>query len=128
MRQRHGRDSLQIYLQELRQNYRLFGLIDMVTEKEVWSVLKTCYDPEIPVNIVDLGLVYELKVSKGDLHVKMTLTSPVCPLGDLVKQEITNKLMTLEGVKNVNIDLTFDPLWNNGMMSKSARRQLGMPV
>ncbi|HLC59704.1 MAG TPA: metal-sulfur cluster assembly factor [archaeon] len=98
----------------------------MATEKEVTAALKNCYDPEIPVNIVDLGLVYEMKLDKGKVYIKMTLTSPTCPLGDMVKEEITNKLMTIDGVKDVQIDLVFNPPWNKDKMSKSAKRQLGM--
>lgn len=98
----------------------------MATEKEVWSALKTCYDPEIPVNIVDLGLVYGLKMNKGNIDIKMTLTSPACPLTDFVEQEIKNKLTILNGVKNIKIEFVWNPPWSKDKMAASARRQLGL--
>jgi FeS assembly SUF system protein len=98
----------------------------MVTKKAVLEVLKTCYDPEIPVNIVDLGLIYGLKINKGKIDIKMTLTSPHCPIAEPLIQSIKNKLMLLKGVKDVNIELTFNPPWSKDRMSASAKRQLGL--
>ncbi len=98
----------------------------MTTEKEVTEVLKTCYDPEIPVNIVDLGLVYETKIDNGNISIKLTLTSPACPLGDVLVQQIKNKLMPLDDVKDVNVEIVWDPPWDKDKMSQTARRQLGL--
>ena len=101
-------------------------------EKEVWDQLKTCYDPEIPVNIVDLGLIYDCQVApigegksyKAD--VKMTLTAPGCGMGPVLKQDVENKLLSLEGIDDVNVELVWEPQWNQGMMTEAAKLQLGL--
>jgi probable FeS assembly SUF system protein SufT len=100
-------------------------------EKEVWNQLRGCYDPEIPVNIVDLGLIYDCHLSslnagsfKAD--VKMTLTAPGCGMGPMLAQDVQNKLLSLEGVDDVNVELVWDPPWNQGMMTEAAKLQLGL--
>jgi len=100
-------------------------------EKEVWNQLRSCYDPEIPVNIVDLGLIYDCHLSplsgnsfKAD--VKMTLTAPGCGMGPMLAQDVQNKLLSLEGVDDVNVELVWDPPWNQGMMTEAAKLQLGL--
>jgi probable FeS assembly SUF system protein SufT len=100
-------------------------------EKEVWNQLRACYDPEIPVNIVDLGLIYDCHLSslnagsfKAD--VKMTLTAPGCGMGPMLAQDVQNKLLSLEGVDDVNVELVWDPPWNQGMMTEAAKLQLGL--
>jgi probable FeS assembly SUF system protein SufT len=100
-------------------------------EKEIWNQLRSCYDPEIPVNIVDLGLVYDCHLStmapgsfKAD--VKMTLTAPGCGMGPMLAQDVQNKLLSLEGVDDVAVELVWDPPWNQGMMTESAKLQLGL--
>jgi probable FeS assembly SUF system protein SufT len=100
-------------------------------EEMVWDALRTCYDPEIPVNIVDLGLVYlcELQDSEGggkDVHIKMTLTAPGCGMGPVLASDVKMKLEALPGVKNADIEVVFDPVWDRSMMSEAARLQLGM--
>jgi probable FeS assembly SUF system protein SufT len=100
-------------------------------EKEIWDQLKTCYDPEIPVNIVDLGLVYDCRVESigADSYrvaVKMTLTAPGCGMGPVLQQDVQNKLLSLEAVDDVTVELVWDPPWNQGMLTEAARLQLGL--
>ena len=97
----------------------------------VWQQLKTCYDPEIPINIVDLGLVYECEVTKNvddtrRVDIKMTLTAPGCGMGEILVQDVRDKVQIVPTVLEVNVELTFDPPWNHGMMSEAARLQTGM--
>jgi FeS assembly SUF system protein len=95
-------------------------------EQRVYDVLKTCYDPEIPVNIVELGLIYEVKVSEGnDVHVKMTLTSPACPVAESLPPEVENKIRQLPDVNDAKVEITFDPPWDKEMMSEEAKLELG---
>ena len=100
-------------------------------EKQVWDSLKTCYDPEIPVNIVDLGLIYDCHLTpigkdnyKAD--VKMTLTAPGCGMGPVLAQDVQNKLISLEPIDEANVELVWDPPWNQGMMTEAAKLQLGL--
>jgi len=100
-------------------------------EKKVWESLKTCYDPEIPVNIVDLGLIYDCHLTpigadnfKAD--VKMTLTAPGCGMGPVLAQDVQNKLISLEPIAEANVELVWDPPWNQGMMTEAAKLQLGL--
>ena len=100
-------------------------------EKEIWNQLRSCYDPEIPVNIVDLGLVYDchispLSASGHRVDVKMTLTAPGCGMGPVLGQDVQNKLLGLEGVEDVAVELVWDPPWNQGMMTEAAKLQLGL--
>lgn len=100
-------------------------------EKMVWDQLKTCYDPEIPVNIVDLGLIYDCHLSplNGNnfrVDVKMTLTAPGCGMGPMLAQDVQNKLLCLESVDDVAVELVWDPPWNQAMMTEAARLQLGL--
>lgn len=102
-------------------------------EKQVWDALKTCFDPEIPVNIVDLGLVYDCHVDPiGDaqngeykVDVNMTLTAPGCGMGPVIQQDAFTKIMDLDGVQEANVEIVWDPPWNQGMMTEAARLQLG---
>jgi probable FeS assembly SUF system protein SufT len=99
-------------------------------EQLVWDQLKTCYDPEIPVNIVDLGLVYlcELEDEEGmtKVKVKMTLTAPGCGMGPVLAHDVKTKIETLPGVKNAEVEVVFDPVWDRSMMSEAAKLQLGL--
>ncbi len=102
-----------------------------VDEKAVWDQLKQCYDPEIPVNIVDLGLVYDCQLSKGDnggtkVEVKMTLTAPGCGMGPAIAHDAQSKIMSIEGVDEAQVDLVWDPPWNQNMISEAGRMKLGM--
>ena len=100
-------------------------------EKEVWNQLRSCYDPEIPVNIVDLGLIYdchitELNPNSHKVEVKMTLTAPGCGMGPMLAQDVQNKVLNLEGVEDVAVELVWDPPWNQSMMTEAAKLQLGL--
>jgi probable FeS assembly SUF system protein SufT len=92
----------------------------------VWEQLKTCYDPEIPVNIVDLGLVYDCRVEAGKVEVKMTLTAPGCGMGPVICAEARTKILAIPGVTDAVVDLVWDPPWNQGMISEAGRMQLGL--
>ena len=100
-------------------------------EKQVWEALKTCYDPEIPVNIVDLGLIYDCHLTAAGENnfkadVKMTLTAPGCGMGPTLAQDVQNKLLNLEPIDEANVELVWDPPWNQGMMTEAAKLQLGL--
>ena len=100
-------------------------------EKHIWDVLKTCYDPEIPVNIVDLGLVYDLKAKKKDsekydINIKMTLTAPGCGMGPVIAQDVENKILNLSFIEAVLVEVVWEPLWNQNMMTEEAKLKLGM--
>ncbi len=100
-------------------------------EEMVWDALKTCYDPEIPVNIVDLGLVYlcelqQAEDSRKNVHIKMTLTAPGCGMGPVLASDVKMKIESLPGVGNAEVEVVFDPVWDRSMMSEAARLQLGM--
>lgn len=101
-------------------------------EREVWNQLRTCYDPEIPVNIVDLGLVYHCTLSliptdnRYRVEVRMTLTAPGCGMGPTMVHEVRDKLFSLEEIVEADVELVFDPPWNQAMMSESAQLQLGL--
>ena len=102
----------------------------IITEEDAWDVMKTCYDPEIPVNVVDLGLIYDLKMTDSEqgikINVKMTLTAPGCGMGPVIAQDVEDKLMGLPNVLNVQVELVWDPVWNQSMMTDSAKLELGM--
>ena len=101
------------------------------TEELAGEQLKTCYDPEIPVNIVDLGLVYKCEVAplpdgSKKIEVRFTLTAPGCGMGDVLREDIKGKLLTLPEVKEADVAVMFDPPWNMSMMSEAAKLQLGL--
>lgn len=97
-------------------------------EQQIWDQLKTCYDPEIPVNIVELGLIYGLNINKDgkDVEIKMTLTAPGCGMGPVIADEVDRKVNAVEGVENVKVELVWEPMWNRDMMSEVAQLELGM--
>ena len=103
-----------------------------VNIESVWNVLKTCYDPEIPVNIVDLGLIYECKYVEKDngkenlVEIKMTLTAPACAMGPVIVDDVKNKVLSVDNVTDVSVELVFDPPWDQSMMSDVAKLELGM--
>ena len=97
----------------------------LIREKIV-SQIKTIYDPEIPVNIYELGLIYGVEVKEeGEVHVRMTLTAPACPAAEILPVEVKQKAEAVEGVKSVEVELTFDPPWDKEMMSEEAKLELG---
>jgi len=95
-------------------------------EEKVIEMLRTVYDPEIPVNIYDLGLIYKVDVSdNGDVLLDMTLTAPNCPAADFIMEDVRQKIESIDGVKNVTVNLVFEPEWNKDMMSEEAKLELG---
>src|SRR5882757_1778383 len=102
-----------------------------VDEKAVWDQLRQCYDPEIPVNIVDLGLVYDCKLienpeSGARVEVKMTLTAPGCGMGPAIAHDAQSKILSIEGIDEADVQLVWDPPWNQNMISEAGRMKLGM--
>ncbi len=95
-------------------------------EKQTIEVLKSCYDPEIPVNIYELGLIYEVKVNEDKaVHVLMTLTSPSCPVAETLPPDVENKIKAIDEVSSARVEITFDPPWEQSMMSEEAKLELG---
>lgn len=102
-----------------------------VDDKLLWAQMKTCYDPEIPVNVVDLGLIYDCKVSPlpdggNRVEIKMTLTAPGCPMAGSIAADVKSKLEGVPGVTEVNVDIVWEPPWNQQMMTEAAKLQLGL--
>ena len=96
-------------------------------ENGIVEALKTIFDPEIPVNIYELGLIYDIDIlEEGDVKVKMTLTAPGCPVAGTLPGEVQAKVASVAGVKSADVELVWDPAWNPSMMSEAARLQLGM--
>ena len=96
-------------------------------QNKIIEALRTCYDPEIPVNIYELGLIYDVKVeTSGQVHVKMTLTAPGCPAAGILAGEVEYKIRSLPGVTDVKVEVVWDPPWDPSKMSEAARLQLGM--
>ena len=97
-------------------------------EERVIEMLKTVYDPEIPVNIYDLGLIYRIELSDNlkELSVDMTLTAPSCPAADFIMEDVRQKLETIDGLEKVEVNLVFEPEWDKDMMSDEARLELGL--
>ena len=98
----------------------------MVSEEVVLEALREVYDPELHYNIVDLGLVYDVGIKDGDIRVLMTLTPPACPIGPMITEQIQETLGLMPGVKDVDVEFTFDPPWGPDMMTDEARADLGI--
>jgi probable FeS assembly SUF system protein SufT len=118
-----------------KEEHQLHTLVDeddaKAVEKNCWEVMKTVYDPEIPVNIVDLGLIYECQVEpieagKNAVQVKMTLTAPGCGMGPMIQSDVEKSIRSLTGVDTVNVEVVLDPPWSREMMSEVAQVQLGL--
>jgi len=108
--------------------------VEIRTELQVriWAALRECYDPEIPVNIVDLGLIYDMKVDdsiegEASVFIRMTLTAPGCGMGPMIAADVKRRVSLVEGVKNVLVDLVFDPPWSTSLMSEGAKLMLNLP-
>ena len=100
-----------------------------LTKEDVLSALRSCHDPEIPVNVVDLGLIYDVAVHEVagegfDVSIKMTLTSPGCPMSQAISADVHRKLLGLERVRQAKVDLVWEPVWNSSMITAEGRRQL----
>lgn len=107
------------------------GASDEDVETLVWKQLRTCFDPEIPINVVDLGLVYEALVQRREdgqreVEIKMTLTAPGCGMGEILVDDVRSKLEMIPTVAEADVELVFDPPWNRNMMSEAARLETGM--
>jgi probable FeS assembly SUF system protein SufT len=101
------------------------------SEAQVWETLRTCYDPEIPVNIVDLGLVYDMRVDRlpagnSAVHVKMTLTAPGCGMGGVIAGDAQQKLLALPGIDEANVEIVWEPQWHHSMITEQGRKILGL--
>ncbi|PYI87797.1 MAG: putative Fe-S cluster assembly protein SufT [Verrucomicrobia bacterium] len=117
--------------QEEKEARQAGGSCASVDEKLVWETLRTCFDPEIPVNVVDLGLVYDLQIEKvpggaNRVTVKMTLTAPGCGMGATIAGDAQQKLLSLEGVEEADVELVWDPPWHPSMISAQGKRILGL--
>lgn len=101
-------------------------MAEELTTEAIYESLKTVFYPEIPVNVVDLGLIYDVQVTKGDVYVQMTLTFPGCGMGPFIAQQAEWAIQDVEGVEDVEIELVFDPPWSPDLISEEARSQLGI--
>jgi metal-sulfur cluster biosynthetic enzyme len=99
-----------------------------ISESQIVEALKECYDPEIPVNLVDLGLIYDIKIIDDWVGVKMTLTSPGCGMSGLISQNVRNRVLKVPGVKDADVRIVWDPAWSPARMSLEAKKKLGMPT
>ncbi|MCC5870245.1 MAG: putative Fe-S cluster assembly protein SufT [Gammaproteobacteria bacterium] len=104
---------------------------DKDIEDLIWAQMRTCYDPEIPINIVDLGLIYDCTLGRDtqggrEVSINMTLTAPGCGMGDILVQDVREKVELIPTIKRAHVELVFDPPWNQSMMSEEARLQTGM--
>lgn len=106
-------------------------MTEKTLDEQIWDQLRLCYDYEIPVNIVELGLIYGFKIGElpeggKSVEVRMTFTSPMCPMGDLIKKDVERRVETVPGVKKVSVEIAFDPPWDPSRMSEAAKLQLGL--
>ncbi len=99
---------------------------ETITRQSVIDTMKNVYDPEIPVNVVDLGLVYGVEVDEGDVHVLMTLTAPGCGMGPMIAQQAEWAISELEGVEDVEVEMTFDPPWSPDLITEDGKKLLGI--
>ena len=100
----------------------------MVIKEDIYNVLREVYDPEIRVNIVDLGLIYEVQIKEDTAVVYMTLTSPNCPVVPQLKQDVINAVKSVKGIEHIDLQIVFDPPWDPAMMSEEAKLELGFDV
>lgn len=124
-------DALGYEVEGAPQKKKESGSTAEVREEAVWDVLRTCYDPEIPVNIVDLGLIYDCAIERREdagaqVAVKMTLTAPGCGMGPTLAAEAKAKIEALDGVDEADVELVWDPAWNQSMISEVGKMKLGM--
>lgn len=99
----------------------------MPTKEEVVEIVKQCYDPEIPINIYDLGLIYDIDAKADSVHIKMTLTAAACPAAQILPEQVRERVCSALGVKNVNVEVVFDPPWSPEKISPEGRKKLGIP-
>jgi metal-sulfur cluster biosynthetic enzyme len=106
-------------------------MIEKTMDALIWDQLRLCYDYEIPVNIVELGLIYDVRITElaegnKEVLVRMTFTSPMCSMGDLIKKDVERRVTTVPGIKKVTVEIVFDPPWDQTRMSEAAKLQLGL--
>ena len=111
--------------QEAKQDAANPGAASDETHAAVVAAIKTCYDPEIPVDIYELGLIYDVRIDEGHAKITMTLTSPMCPVAEILPAQVLEIVRAAPGVSDAEIDLVWDPPWDPSMMSEAARLQLG---
>jgi metal-sulfur cluster biosynthetic enzyme len=99
-----------------------------IPESAILNALRECYDPEIPVNLVDLGLIYDIKIIDDWVGVKMTLTSPGCGMSGMISQNVRNRVLKVPGVKDADVRIVWEPAWSPARMSVEAKKKLGMPA
>lgn len=98
---------------------------ELELEEKIVKMLRTVFDPEIPVNVYDLGLIYKIEMENGVAHIDMTLTAPNCPAADFIIDDIRSKVESIEGIERVDVQLVFEPEWSQDMMSEEAKLDLG---
>jgi len=98
----------------------------MVTSEQVYEVLRNCYDPEIPINLVDLGLIYDVKVDDDNVNVVMTLTARGCPAHSFISEQVRQEVAKIAGVKSAHVQVVWDPPWSISRLSDAAKKQLGL--
>jgi metal-sulfur cluster biosynthetic enzyme len=103
------------------------GQAQFLNEELIYTVLRTCYDPEIPLNIVDLGLIYDVRISRECVDIKMTLTTQGCGMGGYISREAEEKILSLPGVSEAKVEIVWDPPWTPEMISHEGRKTLGLP-
>jgi probable FeS assembly SUF system protein SufT len=96
------------------------------SEAAIWAQLRTVYDPEIPVNVADLGLIYSCRLTEGHAEIRMTMTAPGCGMGEILREEVRRKVSAIPGIEAVSVELVFEPPWDRSMMSEAAKLELGM--
>lgn len=94
-------------------------------EAEIVRMLKTVFDPEIPINVYDLGLIYKIDVNDNNVTIDMTLTAPGCPMADFIAEDVKQKVESISDIENVTVNIVFEPVWNKDMMSEEAKLELG---
>ena len=97
-----------------------------IQEDQIYAALRECYDPEIPVNLVDLGLIYDIKIIDDWVGVKMTLTSPGCGMSGMISQDVRNRVLKVPGVKDADVRIVWEPAWTSARISEEAKKKLGM--
>jgi len=98
----------------------------MITKEQIYEVLRNCYDPEIPINLVDLGLIYDVQVKDDQVNVVMTLTARGCPAHSFISEQVRQQVAATPGVKAANVQVVWDPPWDISRLSEAARKQLGL--
>ena len=100
----------------------------MIKKDQIIEILETCFDPEIPIDLWNLGLIYNIEIKEKVINILMTLTTPGCTMAEAIAQDIKDKLSSLETINNVNVEITFDPIWEPSMMTDYAREKLGFKL